>query len=86
METQALLYSRSGEIPEGLYIDLMNTLKIDFDNDKAKKYTNIIIVKEDIELIKKYIHFFKICEIIIKVFLSIYIFSMIYLLFFIILQ
>ena len=46
METQNLLHQRSSEIPEGLYIDLMNKLKVDFDNDKPKK--QIIVIHKSI--------------------------------------
>ena len=35
MNTVALLQDNSDKIPEGLYLDLMNKLKLDFD-DKAK--------------------------------------------------
>ena len=54
METQNLLHSRSNEIPEGLYIELMNKLKIDFENRPKQ----IIILDEDIEIFKKYVSFF----------------------------
>ena len=41
METAKLLYMRSSEIPEGLYIELMDKLKIDFENFKEKEnYTH----------------------------------------------
>ena len=46
METQNLLYQSSGEIPEGLYINLMNKLKIDFDANKTK--VNIIVINRSI--------------------------------------
>jgi hypothetical protein len=36
MNTQNLLYSNSDKISEGLYIELMNNLKIDFDNNEKK--------------------------------------------------
>ena len=48
METQNLLHSRSDEMPEGLYIDLMNKLKIDFDQNKAEKNTKIVIIHKSI--------------------------------------
>ena len=43
METQSVLHARSDEIPEGLYLELMNKLKIDFTNEK--KHTIIVINK-----------------------------------------
>ena len=36
MNTQKMLFERSAEMPEGLYLDLMNQLKLDFDNNKVK--------------------------------------------------
>ena len=42
METQNLLHSRSAEIPEGLYLELMNKLKLDFDNPTVK--TKYVVV------------------------------------------
>jgi len=46
METQNLLHERSSEIPEGLYIDLMNKLKTDFDQIKNK--VTIIVINRSI--------------------------------------
>ena len=37
METQNFLYDNSSKIPEGLYIELMNKLKIDFENKESEK-------------------------------------------------
>jgi len=48
METQNLLHQRSDEMPEGLYIDLMNKLKIDFDQNKAENKTQIIVIHRSI--------------------------------------
>jgi len=48
METQNLLYSRSAEIPEGLYIQLMNTLKIDFETSKKQQKIKYVFVDHDI--------------------------------------
>ena len=42
METQNYLFSNSKEIPEGLYIELMNKLKIDFESSKTEKCVLII--------------------------------------------
>ena len=42
METQNCLYSNSKEIPEGLYIELMNKLKIDFESTKKEKSVLVI--------------------------------------------
>jgi hypothetical protein len=45
METQTLLFSRSSEIPEQLYIELMNKLKIDFEKrEKTENKTNILVI------------------------------------------
>ncbi len=44
METQGLLFSRSSDLPEGLYLELMNKLKIDFENKK----TCIVVVNKSI--------------------------------------
>jgi len=46
METQNLLFRNSYQIPEGLYVALMNKLKIDFDESKIVKQTNVIIVNQ----------------------------------------
>ena len=45
MNTQNLLHERSADIPEGLYIDLMNKLKIDFETkeEKSEKQTLIVV-------------------------------------------
>ena len=40
MNTQKMLFERSAEMPEGLYLDLMNQLKLDFDNNKV----NVIVI------------------------------------------
>ena len=50
METQNILYNHSHEIPEGLYLQLMNSLKNDFYNHKNKQI-KYIIIDTDIELI-----------------------------------
>lgn len=42
METQNFLFSNSKEIPEGIYIQLMNKLKIDFESSKSEKSVLII--------------------------------------------
>ena len=36
METQKYLFEHSAELPEGLYLELMNKLKIDYDNPVTK--------------------------------------------------
>ena len=46
MNTQTLLFERSADIPEGLYIELMNRLKLDFEKKKETvKHVAIIINK-----------------------------------------
>ena len=47
MNTQNLLHDRSSEIPEGLYIELMNKLKIDFDQNQQTK-TKILIINKSL--------------------------------------
>ena len=44
MNTQHLLFERSSEMPEGLYIELMDKLKIDF-KDSEKKTTIITVTR-----------------------------------------
>ena len=44
METQGLLFSRSSDLPEGLYLELMNKLKLDFENKK----TCVVVVNKSI--------------------------------------
>jgi len=45
MNTQNLLHERSADIPEGLYIELMNRLKIDFESNQEKsKEMKVIII------------------------------------------
>ena len=44
MNTQHLLFERSSEMPEGLYIELMNKLKIDFGENNGQKKTTVITV------------------------------------------
>ena len=46
METQNYLFSNSKEIPEGLYIELMNKLKIDFESTKKEK--SVLIINKSI--------------------------------------
>ena len=46
METQRILFENSKQIPEGLYIELMNKLKIDFDNVKTEK--SILVINKSV--------------------------------------
>ena len=46
MNTQSLLFERSAEIPEGLYLELMNKLKIDFKEPLVS--TKIIVVTKSL--------------------------------------
>ena len=46
METQNFLYNNSSKIPEGIYIELMNKLKIDFENNEKK--TKVIVINRKI--------------------------------------
>ena len=43
-ETQSFLFEHSAEIPEGLYIELMNKLKIDFDKKETEQPKLSVIV------------------------------------------
>ena len=42
METQTVLFNNSSQMPEGLYIELMNKLKIDFNEIKPKREVIVI--------------------------------------------
>jgi len=57
METQNVLFRRSSEIPEGLYLELMNSLKIDFENNQRP--IKVIIVDEDTQILVK---LFRLCK------------------------
>jgi len=46
MNTQNLLHDRSAEIPEGLYLDLMNKLKLDFDTKNPEP--KIVIITKNL--------------------------------------
>ena len=46
METQRILFENSKDIPEGLYIELMNKLKIDFD--KAKTEKSVLVINKSV--------------------------------------
>ncbi len=50
MNTQNFLHENSDKIPEGLYIDLMNKLKLDFDkNEKeSEKITEVIVINKSV--------------------------------------
>ena len=50
METQNCLYSNSKEIPEGLYIELMNKLKIDFEQKQQSEgnKTKVVVLNRSI--------------------------------------
>jgi hypothetical protein len=50
MNTQNLLHDRSSEIPEGLYLELMNKLKIDFDQKQQSEgnKTKVVILNRSI--------------------------------------
>ena len=50
MNTQNLLHERSSEIPEGLYIELMNKLKIDFDQKQQSEgnKTKVVVLNRSI--------------------------------------
>ena len=47
MNTQNILHDRSSEIPEGLYLELMNKLKIDFDQAQSNN-TKILIINKSV--------------------------------------
>jgi hypothetical protein len=42
METQKYLFEHSAELPEGLYLELMNKLKIDYDNPVAPVVQTVV--------------------------------------------
>jgi hypothetical protein len=43
MNTQNILHDNSDAVPEGLYLKLMNSLKLDFDSEKSKPHQVVII-------------------------------------------
>jgi hypothetical protein len=43
-ETQSFLFEHSAELPEGLYIQLMNKLKIDFDKKETEEPKLSVVV------------------------------------------
>ena len=43
-ETQSFLFEHSAELPEGLYIELMNKLKIDFDKKETEQPKLSVVV------------------------------------------
>lgn len=46
METQNFLYENSSKMPEGLYIELMNKLKIDFETKEPETKIKIIVINK----------------------------------------
>lgn len=46
MNTQNLLFENSSKMPEGLYLELMNRLKLDFDNDQTK--SKVVIINKNL--------------------------------------
>ena len=44
MNTQTLLFERSAEMPEGLYIELMNRLKLDFEKKEETTVKHVAII------------------------------------------
>jgi len=48
MNVQAVLFENSDKMPEGLYIELQNKLKIDFDNRQKEEKVNVLIIDKAI--------------------------------------
>ena len=48
MNTVTLLHDRSSEMPEGLYLELMNKLKIDFETNNNNNKTQILVINKNI--------------------------------------
>jgi hypothetical protein len=46
MNTQEILFRNSAQIPEGLYVDLMKALKIDFDN--KEKVDKVLVLNNSL--------------------------------------
>jgi hypothetical protein len=44
MNTQEILFKNSAQMPEGLYIDLMKALKIDFEDHQKDKVDKVLII------------------------------------------
>jgi len=47
-ETQSFLFEHSAELPEGLYIELMNKLKIDFDKKETEQQVSVVVIDRNI--------------------------------------
>ncbi len=47
METQSVLFNNSSKMPEGLYLELMNKLKIDF-NEVNKPKREVVVIHKSI--------------------------------------
>ena len=45
MNTQSILYQNSAQIPEGFYLQLMNSIKIDFESEQV---TKVIVLNRSI--------------------------------------
>jgi hypothetical protein len=44
MNTQEILFKNSAQMPEGLYVDLMKALKIDFEDHQKEKVDKVLII------------------------------------------
>jgi hypothetical protein len=51
MNTQSYLFDVKESIPEGIYLELMNKLKIDFDNPPPKKVKPVPYKKSELLII-----------------------------------
>jgi hypothetical protein len=59
MNTQSILHENSEKIPEGLYLQLMNTLKLDFDENQNKNTTEVTKLVVVDKRIPRYTHMSK---------------------------
>ena len=51
MNTQSYLFDIKESIPEGIYLELMNKLKLDFDNPSQKKVKPIPYKKNELLMV-----------------------------------
>ena len=48
MNTQNFLFNNSDKLPEGLYLDLMNKLKLDFETTKEQQSPTLVILNKSL--------------------------------------
>ena len=48
MNTQSFLFENSSQIPEGIYIELMNRLKLDFEKKESEPELSVVVIDRNI--------------------------------------